>query len=268
MPQSLRSLVLSVAVLLLPLPMLAQELTEEWGYDRKGDDYTSFRVDNSARCQSACRNDRRCQAYTFTNERICYLKSRINSKKQAFGAVTGYKRESGGGYDDDHRPGRPDERLTEERGYDRKGDDYTSFRARGVSDCKRSCAREDRCRAYTFDTRNDVCYLKSRINSKKSDSRMVTGYKVDEGVDDGGGYGGRDRLTEEPGYDRRGADFRRFDAYSVSRCKSACAQDDRCRAYTFDRRDNRCYLKDEVRPAERDRDMVTGRKLYSDDDRY
>ena len=113
--------------------------------------------------------------------------------------------------------------------------------------------------------------MKSRINSKKYDSRMITGYKEDEDHD--GDYGDDDdhgddevRLTEERGYDRRGADFRRFDAYSVDRCKNACAEDDRCLAYTFDRRDNRCYLKDEVRSAERNRDMVTGRKIGSEDE--
>ncbi|HEV7670689.1 MAG TPA: PAN domain-containing protein [Thermoanaerobaculia bacterium] len=281
MPRSFGSIVLVLATLFFPVAAVAQELTEEWGYDRKGDDYDSFPADNLAACKASCQRDRRCQAYTLTRERVCYLKSRINSKTQAIGAVTGYRPQPGDedGYDDDHHQGGDhhhdgdhhdggyggSSELTEERGFDRKGDDYDSFRSRGLSDCKRSCARADRCRAYTFDTRAEVCYLKSRINSKKYDSRMITGYKEDEdhnGDDDSGGV----RLTEERGYDRRGADYRRFDAYSVDRCKRACAEDDRCRAYTFDRRDDRCYLKDEVRSSERDRDMVTGRKIGSDDD--
>ncbi len=274
MTRSLRPALLVLAALLLPLPALAQELTEEWGYDRKGDDYDSFRVGDVARCKSACRRDRRCQAYTFTHDAVCYLKSRINSKKQAFGAVTGYRQEPGAGadddYEDDDRGNRYPAELTEERGFDRKGDDYTSFRARGVADCKRSCARENRCRAYTFDTRYDVCYLKSRINSQKYDARMVTGYKEDDSGTGGGDWSdgpeSRGGLTEERGYDRRGADFRRFDASSVNRCKRACWEDASCLAYTFDRRDSRCYLKDEIRPAERNRDMVTGRKIESEDD--
>lgn len=282
MPRSSYSVLLVLAALALPLPAVAQELTEEWGYDRKGDDYDSFRADNLAACKASCQRDRRCQAYTLTLERVCYLKSRINSKKQAMGAVTGYRQQPGDedGYDDDHHQGgghdhdggygRPSE-LTEERGFDRKGNDYDSFRSRGLWDCKRACSRADRCRAYTFDTRAEVCYLKTRINSKKYDSRMITGYKEDQDHD--GDYGDDDdheddevRLTEERGYDRRGADFRRFDSYSVDRCKNACAEDDRCLAYTFDRRDNRCYLKDEVRSAERNRDMVTGRKIGSEDE--
>ncbi|HXU34043.1 MAG TPA: PAN/Apple domain-containing protein, partial [Thermoanaerobaculia bacterium] len=259
MTRSFGSVVLVLAALVLPLPAVAQELTEEFGYDRKGDDYDSFRVPDVQRCQSACRKDNRCRAYTFTNEGVCYLKSRINSKKEAIGSVSGYKQDPGEdeGYDDqhgdhgdhgdhgnhgdhggdhgdhggygnhgDHGPSE----LTEERGFDRKGNDYDSFRSRSVWDCKRACARADRCRAYTFDTRAEVCYLKSRINSKKYDSRMITGYKEDYGDDEdhGGGYDDDGvRLTEERGYDRRGADFRRFDAYSVDRCKNACAEDDR-----------------------------------------
>ncbi|MEP7011097.1 MAG: PAN domain-containing protein [Acidobacteriota bacterium] len=286
------SVLLVLAALALPLPVVAQDLTEEWGYDRKGDDYDSFRIPDVQRCQSACRRDNRCRAYTFSNEGVCYLKSRINSKKEAIGSVTGYKPEQGDEGYGDHHDGDHDgdhhgdhhgdhgggyggsDNLTEERGFDRKGNDYDSFRSRGLSDCKRSCARADRCRAYTFDTRAEVCYLKSRINSKKYDSRMITGYKEDDdsrgndgdyGDDDGDSSDGV-RLTEERGYDRRGADYRRFDSYSVDRCKNACAEDDRCQAYTFDRRDNRCYLKDEVRESERNRDMVTGRKVDSDED--
>lgn len=288
MPRSFYSVALVLAALVLPLPAVAQELTEEFGYDRKGDDYDSFRVTDRLRCQAACRRDDRCRAYTFTGDSVCYLKSRINSKKEAIGSVTGYKPEPGGdgGYDDDgdhhdgghhggghdgdHGGGYGRGDLTEERGFDRKGNDYNSFRSRGLWDCKRICAREDRCRAYTFDTRAEICYLKTRINSKKYDSRMVTGYKEDEDHD--GDYGDDEydddyvRVTEERGYDRRGADYRRFDAYSVDRCKNACAEDDRCRAYTFDRRDDRCYLKDEVRSAERNRSMVTGRKIGADED--
>ena len=284
MSRSLRLFALALAALALSfvaLPAVSQELTEEWGYDRKGDDYDSFGVPDLKRCQSACRRDSRCQAYTLTRERVCYLKDRINSKKQAIGAVTGYRQQPGDdGYgDDDHHGGGHDRpgTLTEERGFDRKGNDYDSFRTRGLWDCKRACSREDRCRAYTFDTRSEICYLKTRINSKKYDSRMVTGYKEDEDHPGDGGYGddGYDDghgggLTEERGYDRRGADYRRFNAYSVDRCKRACAEDDRCLAYTFDRRDDRCYLKDEVREAERNRDMVTGRKVdpYEDDEDY
>ncbi len=277
----LAALAFSVA----PVAAVAQDLTEEWGYDRKGDDYDSFRVPDVQRCQAACRRDDRCQAYTFTNDATCYLKSRINSKKEAIGSVTGYRRDSyDSGDHGDHHGGRGDHgdhdggygrrgELTEEPGYDRKGNDYDSFRARGLRECKRACAGEDRCRAYTWDTRAEICYLKTRINSQKYDSRMVTGYKVDEDDDHGDDedYGGGDvSLTEERGYDRRGADYRRFDAYSVDRCKRACYEDDRCRAYTFDRRDNRCYLKDEVRSAERNRDMVTGRKVdsYDEDEDY
>src|SRR5262245_28030182 len=195
---------LSLAFLAASPAAVSQELTEEWGYDRKGDDYDSFRADNVAECKAACRRDRRCRAYTLTNDRTCYLKDRINSKKQAFGAVSGYKQ---GDEPEGPGPGWPggdwDRRLTEERGYDRKGDDYTSFRARGLGDCKRSCARDDRCRAYTFDTRNDVCYLKSRINSKKSNGAMITGYKQDDpSPGPGGPGGGWGNLTEERGYDR------------------------------------------------------------------
>ena len=40
-----------------------------------------------------------------------------------------------------------------------------------------ACRKDGRCRAYTYDTRNDACYLKDRVNSSQRDDAMVTGYK-------------------------------------------------------------------------------------------
>lgn len=67
--------------------------------------------------------------------------------------------------------------LTEERGLDRRGNDYVDFRARDLLDCQDSCRRDDRCRAYTFDTIDRTCFLKSRVNTQQRNRDMVTGYK-------------------------------------------------------------------------------------------
>mgnify|MGYP002382467333 CR=1 FL=1 len=71
----------------------------------------------------------------------------------------------------------PGKKLFVERGFDRRGSDYVDFRARDLFDCKDSCRRDERCRAYTFDTVERTCWLKSRVNSQQRDRDMVTGYK-------------------------------------------------------------------------------------------
>ncbi|HET9209331.1 MAG TPA: PAN/Apple domain-containing protein [Thermoanaerobaculia bacterium] len=151
-----------------------QELTEERGYDYRGGDYRDFSTSGVSRCKSECRDDSRCEAYTFNlRTDTCYLKDRVGDYQRNQDTVTGVKSEAGGG-------GRPwGEDLTEEEGYDYRGGDYDSFDAPSVSSCKSSCRRDDRCRAYSYNLRTDTCYLKDRVGSYQRNSDTVTGVKED-----------------------------------------------------------------------------------------
>lgn len=143
-------------------------LSEERGYDRRGADYTSFRTRSLDECQSACRRDDRCRAYTFDQggDR-CYLKSEAPPQRPARDRISGVK---GEGFD-------PGGELTEERGYDRRGGDYTSFDTRRLETCQDACAGDERCRAYAWDSSRGICYLKDRVPSSSRDSSVTSGYK-------------------------------------------------------------------------------------------
>lgn len=237
--------------LILPAVALAQRVSEEYGYDRRGNDYTSFAARSLEECKRACSRDDRCQAYTYiTSRRECWLKDRVPVAQRSRDAVTGVKQ--GGG-----SSGAPGRGLTEERGMDRRGNDYTSFRARGLSECQSACRREERCRAYTFDTRNGGCFLKDRVNAGQRNGVMITGYKTQDGGGrpPGGGWG---RLTEERGMDRRGNDYDSFRTRNLEECKRECREDGRCQAYTYIHSSRTCYLKDRINSAQRNRDAVTG----------
>jgi hypothetical protein len=68
------------------------------------------------------------------------------------------------------------------------------------------------------------------------------------------------QLGEQWGYDHRGGDYLNMVIRSVGDCKQVCAADDRCRAYTYLRSKNTCYLKDRVFRVEANSDAVTGVK--------
>jgi hypothetical protein len=144
-------------------------LSEQWGLDRRGGDYTSFAARDLRQCQSQCLEQPQCRAYTFRRDtRECFLKSVVNSPRRDDGVVTGTKGGGGGGGFG---------RLTEERGFDRRGGDYNGFASPGVPACKQACAGDRRCRAYTyrFDTRE--CFLKDRVYRPSRDDRTLTGVK-------------------------------------------------------------------------------------------
>ena len=153
-------------------PAVERDLTEEYGIDRRGSDYSDFRADDLRSCQNICRRDSRCMAYYFnTRTQACYLKSNFPNSLNDREMVSGVKRAWGEG------GGAAEGILTEERGFDRRGNDYTDFRATNLNDCQDACRREGRCRAYSYDTRSGACYLKDRINSQQPSSDTVTGFK-------------------------------------------------------------------------------------------
>src|SRR3954447_21611152 len=80
--------------------------------------------------------------------------------------------------------------MTEERGTNRRGSDYTSFPAKGAADCQDACARDRRCRAYTFDWAAGACFLKDRVPSASSQRGSTSGVKQDDAPSQDSGYGG------------------------------------------------------------------------------
>lgn len=148
------------------------ELSEEPGVNRKGNDYTRFEAGEVRECRRACARDRRCQAYTYNlGDRLCYLKDRVPGASRDSRTVSGVK---GGGYSGDGGGGG---RLSEERGVDFKGGDYSTRDARGLDDCKDLCRRDNRCVAYTYALRSGTCYLKDRTGRRESDQDKVSGVK-------------------------------------------------------------------------------------------
>jgi hypothetical protein len=156
-----------------PSPAVSGDFTEEFGFDRRGDDYATLTARTLSGCQMACRDDARCAAYTFSaREAKCWLKTRVNSAQASRDMVTGYRiAGAGDGMGDGWRT------LTEEWDHDRRGNDIADFRASGLGECKEECRRDARCHAYTYDTRTRMCYLKDRVTTPQRNDGMVTGYK-------------------------------------------------------------------------------------------
>jgi hypothetical protein len=160
-------------------PTPPQGMTEEPGVNRRGADYRHFMSDDLHRCQETCKGDTRCRAYSYNlDTRTCFLKSRAPEPSSDREVVSGVKQGWGGGPGGGSGSGGGSQSgLTEERGLDRRGSDYSDFRVRDLIDCQQTCLRDDRCRAYTYNTIDRICFLKDRVNSQQRSSDMVTGYK-------------------------------------------------------------------------------------------
>lgn len=142
--------------------------------------------------------------------------------------------------------------FTTEYGFDQPGGDYRNLPARDLDECQDACAREDRCRAYTFNTQDHRCYLKDSERPMIRRSDAVTGVKR--------GGSGRAGLSERQGYNLEGGDYSRVYLDSLGQCQDACSSDRQCLAYTYNQRDRMCYLKDRVTQYTPRRDTVSGEK--------
>lgn len=169
-----RTLWMVLAVIVLPLAIKAQNLSEEPQFDRPGGDYTNFRTTDLRDCKRACATDRRCAAYSFNSvNSVCYLKDQVTKTSRDSRTISGVKEGYGGG----PGPGGGDRFLSEERGRDYRGGDYTNFRSRGLDGCQDACRHDRRCQAYTFNGRTGVCYLKDRVGNRERNDDTVTGVK-------------------------------------------------------------------------------------------
>lgn len=75
------------------------------------------------------------------------------------------------------RPGRQE--LSEQPGFNLEGGDYTSVFFETLRECQAACRRDDRCRAYTYNTRSRTCYLKDRVGRYERRDDTVSGDKGD-----------------------------------------------------------------------------------------
>jgi hypothetical protein len=149
---------------------------------------------------------------------------------------------------DPSRPHRDD--FSEEWGFDQPGGDYDRARAGDVAQCQQLCAGDARCRAYTFNTRDQTCYLKESERPLERRIDCVTGVKRMSSTG----------FSERPGYDLEGGDYASVYQPALEACQQACRSDRECAAYAYNTRTRICYLKDRVGVYVSRYEMVSGVK--------
>jgi len=139
-------------------------------------------------------------------------------------------------------------------GFDRPGNDYTSFAVNSGDPavCAKRCERDGRCRAWSFSYPRTVatsamCWLKNRVPKVVEGACCVSGVK-------GAGVLERKGGPVEFSIDRTGGDYRNLDVAADpagASCEAVCKSEDRCRAWTYVRPgylgpSARCFLKEKL----------------------
>lgn len=155
------------------------------------------------------------------------------------------------------------------------GKNLDYFHVQTPEQCQTSCAGDERCIGWSYIRENgfqqgdpSMCYRMTEITTMTQHACCITGWKTGAATGTAGDTGAtttttgtttmppvdsRTMPTIERGVDRPGNDYSDFDlvAPDLGLCRQACADDEKCRAYTYvspgiQGPKPRCWLKDSV----------------------
>jgi hypothetical protein len=119
------------------------------------------------------------------------------------------------------------------------GFDYQVLRNKGLADCEDACKSDGRCRAYTFNKWENVCFLKSSVTVTRIEPRGISGVLSSEAL----------RAAERPPTIARlssrrfpGSPYRSLARTDYDSCANACAADSLCLGVNFGKLDGSCAL--------------------------
>jgi hypothetical protein len=118
--------------------------------------------------------------------------------------------------------------------------------------CQTQCRIHGECKAYTFNTWNNMCFLKSGVRTAYKNAAAISGYR-----------GQGTRIWESPfammeGVDYPGADYFQLRGVSFDQCLRKCEETLFCKAFTYVKRLKDCWMKTAVRNATPNKDVTSG----------
>lgn len=124
-----------------------------------------------------------------------------------------------------------------------------------LADCEDRCEKDGSCLAFTFNTENAACFLKSGAELAVSNPVAVSGYR--ESSDS---QIRRVDMTLQEATDYPGNDIDRQEATTLEACLIACEDESTCKAFTYVTWRRECWLKNGTGSAEPHDGLVSGIK--------
>lgn len=143
-------------------------------------DYRSIKKTSLSACQAQCAGEGQCQAFTYNSRaRVCFLKSSVEGRATFSGAISGTRT----GVIQVGAPEAPTgfELLQDT---DLPGYDYTSsissewLDGSSVETCQAACARDRMCKAFTYNSKAKVCFLKELAGTAERFRGAISGRRI------------------------------------------------------------------------------------------
>jgi hypothetical protein len=180
----------------------------EIGVNRNGMDYHMFippepRADL---CAAACARDSLCHAWTYVQNGGCWMKNGVPAASSCSSCTSGVL-----------------DRVVEP-GYDRNGRDLVTLPSPSARSCGDLCARDERCRAYTFSAYDGSCFLKDGV-SPATPLAPQYAWAFASGV----------RRGLDVNTARNGGDYLIYTLNQPNpyECQARCARESQCQAWVY-----------------------------------
>lgn len=142
------------------------------------------------------------------------------------------------------------------------GKSYKRFVAKSLDSCVQSCAKDANCLVYIFNEITKKCSFKSIIGDAKSARGVTSGYKLTAREMDFHEIGTfTTKMKTWESIDLPGGDYDNFSVNEDSDCSNQCLKEDRCKAFTFNRKSRTCWLKSTVSEKKSHASYISGVKL-------
>lgn len=125
--------------------------------------------------------------------------------------------------------------------YDVMGFDYATLKNVSQAECESACQDDLSCKATTYNRKAHFCFLKSdakilvrNVDAVASVQSNLTGSLIFS------------TFVIRSGRDMAGGDYSRIRNTNFIACYAACETDHQCRAFSYVRKKNECWLKDRI----------------------
>lgn len=203
--------------------------------DLPGGDYAQFYIHNAEECLKMCANEDKCAAYSFDRtSKNCRLKDSIPKSVPVRGMISGHKLSSKNNNKRKYVepipiPGNPAIEILPNT--DLSGGDFRHTRVGNVKKCAQICKESTLCKAFTFDTAKEMCWLKDSISEKRYSTGHISGQKSIPDIE-------IMKQTDVPG-----GDYLQAYQENVRECANVCTKDEICDAFTYVKATKLCKLK-------------------------
>jgi hypothetical protein len=141
--------------------------------DMFGGDYAKIANSSNAECETLCRSDNRCRAYTHNKwEQVCFLKSSIGAVRIEPQGTTGIAAS------EDVRQDRRPPTIQKSRSRRLSGDSYMVLATKSYDNCAAECLADTECLGFNFTRTERTCSLMSSLYKPTPAHATDAGIKV------------------------------------------------------------------------------------------